>query len=204
MADFYFEGSAAAGRRQLPAGVRPQHGARLRPDPVHEGDLSAERLARRPDRDPVRRLRQDLGAERLHRRELLPVADPRAARSSSSRTHVFAFCPWVILTMEHLADYFEPVAFAEYSSVVYLCAQPIPPVCPRSRAGPRAPDGAVRPGDRPLPRLSARRPAVRQGRASRPSTAIASRRQAIVERLSATSGEHIAVAPAIDLVRGLI
>ena len=40
--------------------------------------------------------------------------------------YVFPGCPWVILTMEHLRDYFEPVAFAEYSSVVYLCHKQVP------------------------------------------------------------------------------
>ena len=39
---------------------------------------------------------------------------------------VFAVCPWVILTMEMLAPYFEPVAFAEYCSVVYLCRRAVP------------------------------------------------------------------------------
>ena len=40
---------------------------------------------------------------------------------------VFAICPWVALTMEHLAEYFEPLAFAEYCSVVYLTHSEIPP-----------------------------------------------------------------------------
>jgi hypothetical protein len=39
---------------------------------------------------------------------------------------VFAWCPWVALTMEHLADYFEPVAFAEYCSVVFACVRQVP------------------------------------------------------------------------------
>ena len=32
---------------------------------------------------------------------------------------VFALCPWVALTMEYLADHFEPVGFVEQCSVVY-------------------------------------------------------------------------------------
>jgi len=40
---------------------------------------------------------------------------------------VFALCPWVALTMEHLADHFEPVAFAEQCSVVYFTRSAIPP-----------------------------------------------------------------------------
>ncbi len=40
--------------------------------------------------------------------------------------YVFAGCPWVALTMEYLSDYFEPIGFAEYCSVAYLCRRPIP------------------------------------------------------------------------------
>lgn len=39
---------------------------------------------------------------------------------------VYALCPWVALTMEHLSEYFVPVGFAEYCSVVYLCRREIP------------------------------------------------------------------------------
>jgi hypothetical protein len=39
---------------------------------------------------------------------------------------VFSSCPWLALTMEYLADEFEPVAFVEYNSLVYLCRRPVP------------------------------------------------------------------------------
>jgi Methyltransferase domain len=39
---------------------------------------------------------------------------------------VFEWCPWLALTMEYLADYFEYVAFVEHNSTVYLHTQPIP------------------------------------------------------------------------------
>jgi hypothetical protein len=39
---------------------------------------------------------------------------------------VFAMCPWVALTMEHLSDHVEPLGFAEYCSVVYLVHTEIP------------------------------------------------------------------------------
>jgi hypothetical protein len=39
---------------------------------------------------------------------------------------VFSLYPWLALTMEHLREEFEPVAFVEYGSVVYLCRRPIP------------------------------------------------------------------------------
>ena len=34
---------------------------------------------------------------------------------------VFGLCPWVPVTMELFADYFEPVAFVDHNSVVYIC-----------------------------------------------------------------------------------
>jgi hypothetical protein len=40
--------------------------------------------------------------------------------------YVFHLCPWVVLTMEHLADYFEYVGFVEHCSTVYLNTRPIP------------------------------------------------------------------------------
>lgn len=39
---------------------------------------------------------------------------------------VFAGCPWVPLTMEYLSDWFEPIGFAEYCSVVYVTRAAIP------------------------------------------------------------------------------
>jgi len=39
---------------------------------------------------------------------------------------VFEWCPWLALTMEYLADYFEYVAFVEHNSTVYLHTRPIP------------------------------------------------------------------------------
>jgi hypothetical protein len=39
---------------------------------------------------------------------------------------VFALCPWVALTMEYLADHFQPVGFAEQCSVVYVTRSAVP------------------------------------------------------------------------------
>jgi hypothetical protein len=39
---------------------------------------------------------------------------------------VFSLYPWLALTMEHLHEEFQPVAFVEYNSVVYLCRRPVP------------------------------------------------------------------------------
>jgi hypothetical protein len=48
---------------------------------------------------------------------------------------VFHFCPWVALTMEHLADYFEYLGFVEFCSTVYLNTRPIPPEMLRVKLG---------------------------------------------------------------------
>jgi hypothetical protein len=40
---------------------------------------------------------------------------------------VFEWCPWLAVTMEHLADYFEYTGFVEYNTTVYLNTRPIPP-----------------------------------------------------------------------------
>ncbi len=40
--------------------------------------------------------------------------------------YAFGFQPWIAITMEHLSDYFRPVAFAEYNSVVFVCTRAVP------------------------------------------------------------------------------
>jgi hypothetical protein len=40
--------------------------------------------------------------------------------------YAFAFQPWIAITMEHLRDHFEPVAFAEYNTVAFVCREPVP------------------------------------------------------------------------------
>ena len=40
--------------------------------------------------------------------------------------YAFAFQPWIAITMEHLRDCFEPVAFAEYNTVAFACRAPVP------------------------------------------------------------------------------
>jgi hypothetical protein len=39
---------------------------------------------------------------------------------------IFEWCPWLAVTMEYLADYFEYIAFVEHNSTVYLHTRPIP------------------------------------------------------------------------------
>ena len=45
--------------------------------------------------------------------------------------YAFSFQPWIAITMEYLSDYFEPVAFAEYNSVVFVCRSEVPRELPR-------------------------------------------------------------------------
>ena len=40
--------------------------------------------------------------------------------------YAFAFQPWIAITMEHLRDHFEPVGFAEYNTVAFVCREPVP------------------------------------------------------------------------------
>ena len=40
--------------------------------------------------------------------------------------YAWPFQYWIAITMEHLRDYFEPVAFAEYNSVVFICREQVP------------------------------------------------------------------------------
>ena len=40
--------------------------------------------------------------------------------------YAWPFQPWIAITMELLEEYFEPVAFAEYNSVVFVCRAPVP------------------------------------------------------------------------------
>ena len=73
------------------------------------------------------------------------MPDPRNQSVVVQQDFVFAGCPWVAITMEYLADYFEPVAFAEFCSVVYVCRREIPSFGARFSSAPRTaddPDGA--------------------------------------------------------------
>jgi hypothetical protein len=49
--------------------------------------------------------------------------------------YAFAFQPWIAITMEHLSDHFEAVAFAEYNSVVFVCTRAVGPEAADSLAG---------------------------------------------------------------------
>jgi hypothetical protein len=40
--------------------------------------------------------------------------------------YVHPTCPWLAVTMEYLSDYFEPIAYVPYNSMVYRATQPVP------------------------------------------------------------------------------
>jgi hypothetical protein len=92
---------------------------------VHEGDLMQVGWSG----DPIEILFVDF-AKSWHLNDFIVQSFfPRLIPGRSivvQQDYVFAGCPWVALTMEYLSDYFEPVAFAEYCSVVYRCRQEIP------------------------------------------------------------------------------
>ena len=116
---------------------------------------------------------------------------------------VFPLCPWVAVTMEELADCFEPVAFAEYSSVVYFVKrQPAADLPLISRLPQRR---QLELFDRAIARFRGYpRDVLECGKATL-LIDHADREQAgaILERLASANGAHTAVAAAIELVRSL-
>ncbi len=116
---------------------------------------------------------------------------------------VFALCPWVALTMEALADYFEPVAFAEYCSVVYFVKRELPADIPPISSLPGATqleliDRAIerfRGYPREVLECAKAVLLIWQGHGAEADD--------IVARLAAADGHHPAVSAAIDQVRAL-
>jgi len=92
---------------------------------VHEGDLTQEGWSG----DPIEILFVDFAKSWALNdyitKEFFPCLVPGRG-ILVQQDFVFAGCPWVPVTMEYLSDYFEPVAFAELCSVVYLCRRSVP------------------------------------------------------------------------------
>jgi hypothetical protein len=116
---------------------------------------------------------------------------------------VFAGCPWVALTMEHLSDYFEPVAFAEYCSVVYVCRKQVPRGLPPVSTIPR--ESRTKLMDRAIERFRGYPRLVLEcaKAAMLVEGGDTNEAEAIVARVAIEDGQHFAVKPAIDLVRSL-
>jgi hypothetical protein len=127
MAEHYF----------APAGLPYRAGESFRPEfdratravadllEVHEGDIRRVRWTGEPIEILFVDIAKDWTINDVLLREFFSCLIP--GRSVVvQQDYVFHLCPWVVLTMEHLADYFEYVGFVEHCSTVYLNTRPIP------------------------------------------------------------------------------
>jgi hypothetical protein len=88
---------------------------------VHEGDLEAHPW---PPDLPIEILFIDIAKSWELNDLVVRQFFPRLIPDRSvivQQDCVFSLCPWVPITMEHYAEHFEPVAFVEANSVVYIC-----------------------------------------------------------------------------------
>jgi hypothetical protein len=200
MVDFYFKGM----------GLRPGESFRGLFDrnleglhdllTVHAGDLTATRWRG----EPIEVLFIDFAKAWTLNDFIVAEFFPSLIPGRSivvQQDFVYAGCPWVILTMEQLSDYFEPVGFAEYCSVVYVCTRQVPDdIDPISaldlRERMRLIDRAIR-RFRGYPRdvLECAKATLLVEHGDREQA------DAILDRVEAENGEHFAVAPALQLVR---
>ena len=98
---------------------------------VHEGDLGATGWDGRPIELLFVDIAKTWSLNDVVVSQFFPCLIP--GRSVVvQQDYAFAFQPWVAITMEYLSDYFEPVAFAEYNSVVFLCRRPVPRELPHA------------------------------------------------------------------------
>jgi hypothetical protein len=125
MNDMYFQGE----NRAAGSSFRPVFEENIRHVAehvrVHEGDLTEQSW----NGDPIEILFVDLSKTWELNDFIVEQFFPSLIPGRSvvvQQDFVFAICPWVPLTMEYLADYFEPVGFAEYCSVVYATRSAIP------------------------------------------------------------------------------
>jgi hypothetical protein len=129
MTDFYFKDHGLRSGdsfRQVFDGNTGEVADLLR---VHEGDLMQEGWTGEPIEILFIDFAKSWALNDFIMEQFFPYLVP--GRSIVvQQDYVFPGCPWVILTMEHLSDYFQPVAFAEYCSAVYLCRQKVPPGLP--------------------------------------------------------------------------
>jgi hypothetical protein len=119
MNDFYFKGEdRVAGDSFRPVFDRnTAHVADLLN--VHGGDLLAQRWSGEPIEILFIDISKTWELNDLIVQEFFPHLIP--GRSIVvQQDFVYAGCPWVALTMEHLSDYFEPISFAPDCSVAYL------------------------------------------------------------------------------------
>jgi hypothetical protein len=97
---------------------------------VHDGDLMQERWSGEPIEILFIDFAKSWDLNDFIAQEFLPCLIP--GRSIVvQQDYVFSGCPWIALTMEHLREYLEPVAFVEHCSVVFLCRRKVPRESPR-------------------------------------------------------------------------
>jgi hypothetical protein len=92
---------------------------------VHEGDLAEQRWSG----EPIEILFIDVSKTRELNDLIVEQFFPSLIAGRSivvQQDLVFAMCPWVAVTMEHLAQYFEPISFVPDCSVAYLLHRELP------------------------------------------------------------------------------
>ena len=92
---------------------------------VHDGDLAELGWAGRPIEVLFVDFAKSWSLNDVVIRQFLPCLIPNRS-VVLQQDYAFAFQPWIAITMEHLRDYFEAVAFAEYNTVVFVCREPVP------------------------------------------------------------------------------
>jgi hypothetical protein len=92
---------------------------------VHDGDLAELGWDDRPIEVLFVDFAKSWSLNDVVIRQFLPCLIPNRS-VVLQQDYAFAFQPWVAITMEHLRDYFEAVAFAEYNTVVFVCREPVP------------------------------------------------------------------------------
>jgi hypothetical protein len=125
MTDFYFAGEGLhAGDSFRPIFDRNTAAFAHLLD-VHEGDLADHGWDGRPIEILFVDVAKSWNLNDLIVRDFFPHLIPDRS-VVVQQDLVFALGHWLPITMEHLAEYFEPVAFAEYNTVVYVCRQAVP------------------------------------------------------------------------------
>jgi hypothetical protein len=92
---------------------------------VHDGDLAELGWDGRPIEVLFVDFAKSWSLNDVVIREFLPCLIPNRS-VVIQQDYAFAFQPWIAITMEHLREYFEAVAFAEYNTAVFVCRKQVP------------------------------------------------------------------------------
>jgi hypothetical protein len=92
---------------------------------VHEGDVTEADWRERPIEVLFVDISKTWELNDLVTRRFFPLLEPdRSIVVQQDMAH--ALCPWLAITMELLADHFEPLGYVEHNSVVYRCKAAVP------------------------------------------------------------------------------